>query len=590
MADRQERPQPCHRLRIRASSAVRSSGSGPEQSTWEDVPPRGGLGQWTDERKAEAVPDERTGMTTAGFPSGAPAGWRAWAGLAVMCLPTMLTTVDVTVMFLALPAVSADLGASGIEQLWISDIYGFMIAGFLVTMGTLGDRLGRRRVLLTGAAVFLVASLLAAYAPTTETLIAARALLGVAGATIAPSVLALIRELFPDPRRMGVAMGVWGSAIMAGVILGPVVGGLLLHAFWWGSIFLMAVPVMGLLLLAGPFLVPEARDPAPGRLDAASVALSLGATLPIIYGLKELARTGWSAWAAGALLLGAGCALVFVRRQRRLPVPLLDLGLFRIRALSGTMALSLLFAFIMGGTGLVVTLFLQLVKGYSPFQVALWMVLPALAMVAAGNLSGVAARRIRPAYLIAGGAVLAAVGTAVLTQVSATGSLAVLLTGLVLAYAGGGPITVLSPLLIMSSAPPEKAGSAGSLQATGSEFGTALGVAVLGLTATAVYQAAVTVPGGVPGELAEIARESVAGGVLAAGRVAGPAGAELLASAREAFTTGLHVTAGITLAMFLALASVALGGLRRVPPTGAAPAGPPTGGEPEAAAAQTVGG
>ncbi|GAT67128.1 MFS transporter [Planomonospora sphaerica] len=516
-------------------------------------------------------------MTTADVSSGAPAraGWRQWAGLAVMCLPTMLTTVDITVMFLALPHVSADLGASGVEQLWISDVYGFMIAGFLVTMGTLGDRIGRRRVLLAGAAVFVAASLLAAWSTSTAMLIGARALLGVAGATVAPSVLALIRDMFPDPRQMGTAMGVWGSSIMAGVILGPVVGGLLLGAFPWGSIFLMAVPVMGLLLLTAPFLVPESRDPGAGRLDWVSVLLSLGAVLPLVYGLKELARNGWALPPVAAILLGAVCAPVFVRRQRALADPLLDLRLFGVRALSGTMSLSLMFAFVMGGTGLVATLFLQLVQGLTPFDVALWMVVPALTMIVVGNVAGAAARAVRPAYLIAGGAVLAAAGMVVLTRVDAVGGLPVLIAGLVMVYAGGSPITVLSPLLVMTSAPPERAGSAGSLQSTGSEFGTALGVAVLGLAATAVYRAHVVVPAGLPAGTAATARESLSGAVLTAQQVPGRAGAELLASARDAFTGGLHVTALIAAVVFLGLAAVALAGLRHVPPTGAAQAAGP---------------
>ncbi|MFI6509038.1 MFS transporter [Streptosporangium sp. NPDC050855] len=531
-------------------------------------------------------------MTTADVASGTPAraGWRQWAGLAVMCLPTMLTTVDITVMFLALPHVSADLGAGGVEQLWISDIYGFMIAGFLVTMGTLGDRIGRRKVLLAGAAMFVAASLLAAYATSTPMLIGARALLGVAGATVAPSVLALIRDMFPDPRQMGTAMAVWGSSIMAGVILGPVVGGLLLGAFWWGSIFLMAVPVMGLLLLTAPFLVPESRNPDAGRLDVPSVLLSLGAVLPLIYGLKELARGGPAPQAAAAILLGAACALVFVRRQRTLTDPLLDLRLFGIRVLSGTMVLSLMFAFVMGGTGLVVTLFLQLVQGYSPSGVALWMVLPAVVMIVMGNVAGAVARVVRPAYLIAAGAVLAAAGMVVLTRVGASGDMPLLMTGLVMVYAGGSPITVLSPLLVMTSAPPERAGSAGSLQSTGSEFGTAMGVAVLGLVATAVYRTGVTVPAGVPDGAAQAARESISGAVLAAQRFPGQAGGELLASAREAFTSGLHVTAVVTAVVFLGLAAVALAGLRRVPPTGAAQAGGPqeAGTSPAGEAAQTA--
>jgi DHA2 family multidrug resistance protein-like MFS transporter len=214
--------------------------------------------------------------------SGSRAGRREWIGLAVLALPTLLVSIDVSVLFLALPHLSEDLGADSTEQLWITDIYGFMTAGFLVTMGTLGDRIGRRRLLLIGGTLFGLASLLAAFSASPEMLIAARALMGIAGATLLPSTLALISNMFRDPKQMGMAIAVWGTCFMAGIALGPVVGGAMLDAFWWGSVFLLAVPVMAVLLVAAPLFLPEFSDPDAGRLDLVSVALSLVTILPAI--------------------------------------------------------------------------------------------------------------------------------------------------------------------------------------------------------------------------------------------------------------------------------------------------------------------
>src|SRR6266542_6352390 len=200
--------------------------------------------------------------------------------------------MDLTVLYLALPKLTADLHPTSTQLLWITDIYGFFLAGLLITMGTFGDRIGRRRLLLTGAVAFGTASLLAAFSSSAEMLIVARALLGVAAATLAPSTLSLIRNMFVDERQRTVAVGVWIASFSVGAAIGPLVGGVLLQFFWWGSVFLAAVPVMALLLVLGPVLLPEVRDPAPGRLDLASAVLSLLAVLALIYGLKLIAAAG----------------------------------------------------------------------------------------------------------------------------------------------------------------------------------------------------------------------------------------------------------------------------------------------------------
>jgi DHA2 family multidrug resistance protein-like MFS transporter len=252
---------------------------------------------------------------------------REWIGLAVLALPCLLYAMDLTVLNLAVPRLSADLRPSSAQLLWIVDIYGFTLAGSLITMGALGDRIGRRRLLLAGAAAFGLASVLAAFSASAGMLIAARAVLGVAGATLAPSTLSLIRNMFLEPKQRKLAVSVWITSFSAGGAIGPLLGGVLLRWFWWGSVFLLAVPVMALLLVLGPVLLPEFRDPRPGRLDLLSAALSLAAVLAVIYGLKQLALAGGVWLPVLSVLVGLALGVVFVRRQQRLSDPLLDLRL-----------------------------------------------------------------------------------------------------------------------------------------------------------------------------------------------------------------------------------------------------------------------
>ncbi len=247
------------------------------------------------------MPTQDEGMNAKGGEDGphgtgaaARAGRREWAGLAVLALPTLLASMDLTVLHLAVPHISADLQPSGSQMLWIVDIYGFLVAGSLITMGTLGDRIGRRRLLLTGAAIFGAASVLAAFATSAEMLIATRALLGVAGATLLPSTLGLIRSIFVNPSQRALAIGLWAAIFSAGTAIGPVLGGVLLDHFWWGSVFLLGVPAMVALLVLGPIFLPEVRDPDAGRLDLLSAALSLTSVLAVIYGLKRIAEEVWA--------------------------------------------------------------------------------------------------------------------------------------------------------------------------------------------------------------------------------------------------------------------------------------------------------
>jgi MFS transporter, DHA2 family, multidrug resistance protein len=323
----------------------------------------------------------------------------------------------VTVLYLAVPELSADLRPSSSQLLWITDIYNFLLAGSLITMGTLGDRIGRRRLLLTGAAAFSIASVVAAFSTSAGMLIAARALLGVAGATLMPSTLSLIRNMFEDPSQRTLAIGLWTTSLSVGAAIGPLLGGALLELFWWGSVFLIAPPIMGLLLAVGPRLLPEFRDPEPGRFDLASATLSLVAVLTVIYGIKQIAEDGLG-WAATApILVGLALGAAFLHRQGKLADPLIDLRLFRGSAFSVSLAANTLALFAILGTDLFIAQYLQLVLGMGPLEAGLWLMPSAGGYVVGSMLTAVIVRRLRPAFVVAGGLALAAVGCAVLAQV-----------------------------------------------------------------------------------------------------------------------------------------------------------------------------
>jgi DHA2 family multidrug resistance protein-like MFS transporter len=498
------------------------------------------------------------------------AGRREWIGLAVLALPTLLISIDVYVLLLALPSLSADLGTSSTEQLWITDIYGFVLAGFLIPMGTLGDRIGRRKLLLIGAAAFAGASVLAAYSTSPEMLIAARAVLGIAGATLAPSTMALISNMFRDPKQMGLAIGIWAMCFSAGAVIGPLVGGAMLVHFWWGSVFLLGVPALVLLLVLGPVLLPEYRSAKAGWPDAASVALALAAVLPAIYGIKELARAGWDALPLVAVVVGVAFGVMFVRRQRRLADPLLDLRLFSNRnfstALFGIMAGTML----MGAMMLFITQDLELVKGLSPLDAGLWMLPAVIANTISFVAAPILARRYRPAYLIGGGLTISVAGLLVITQVNADPGPTLLATGFALIFLGAGPLVTLGINLIMASAPPEKAGSAAGMNETGGQFGFAFGIAALGSISTIIYHGKLNIPADVPVAAAETARESLADAAAVAATLPDQVGAALLAPAREAFTVGMNVVAAVCAALLMVVAVLISTLLRQVPPTGAA--------------------
>ncbi|CCH17441.1 MFS transporter [Micromonospora lupini] len=324
------------------------------------------------------------------------AGRREWIGFAVLMLPLLLVSMDVSVLYFAVPFISEELRPSATQQLWIFDIYGFVLAGLLITMGALGDRIGRRRLLLLGATAFGAASLLAAYADSAATLIAARAVLGVGGATLMPSTLALVRNMFHDAKQRGTAIGIWTATLTGGIAIGPVLSGVLLEHFWWGSIFLINIPAMLLLLLLAPVLVPEFRNPVRGRFDLLSAALSLGALLPVIYGIKEMARDGVSPARVLAVVAGLLVGALFLYRQRTRAYPMVDLALFRRHGFAGSLAVNLLAMFALVGFAIFTTQHLQLVLGLSPLRAALWSLVPSLAVGGVAPAAAALAQRVEP--------------------------------------------------------------------------------------------------------------------------------------------------------------------------------------------------
>jgi MFS transporter, DHA2 family, multidrug resistance protein len=498
-------------------------------------------------------------------PDQAPrAGRREWIGLAVIALPCLLYSMDLTVLHLAVPQLSADLKPSSAQLLWIIDIYGFLVAGSLITMGTLGDRIGRRRLLLIGAGAFGIASVLAAFSTSAEMLIATRALLGIAGATVAPSTLSLIRNMFLDPQQRTVAISVWVTSYSVGAAIGPLIGGVLLEYFWWGSVFLIAVPVMVLLLVVGPMLLPEYRDPEAGRPDLMSAAMSLAAVLAAIYGLKRIAQDGLGWLPTLSILAGLAIGVAFVRRQLTLADPLIDLRLFRVPGFSASLATYGLGIIVLFGGFLFLPQYLQLVLGLSPLQAGLWSVPWGAAFVVGSMLTPTIVRRVRPAFVMAAGLALAAPGFAVFTQVDAASGLAVFVAGTVAFSLGLAPVFTLTTDLIVGSAPPERAGAASAISETSAEFGGALGIAVFGSIGIAVYRnfMADAIPAGLPPDAAEAARATLGGAVAAAGQLPGQLGPALVDAAREAFIRGLQATAAISVVGSLALAVFTVVALR----------------------------
>ena len=495
---------------------------------------------------------------------------RRWFALGVLTMAVLVIGVDGTVLALAMPFISADLSASGTQLLWIGDIYSFVLAALLISMGSLGDRIGHKKLLLCGATLFGIVSAITAYSSSPEMLIATRALLGLAGATLAPATLALIRGLFPDQRERSIAVGIWASAFSAGAALGPVIGGVLLEHFWWGSVFLINIPAMVVLVVGGLVLLPEHRNPEPGPWDLPSVGLSMVGMLGVVYAIKEgiaAAAHGIRIDAVLAALLGAAALTLFVRRQLRLPVPLIDVRLFRRPVFTGVVVANLLSVLGLSGLVFFLSQYFQLVRGYGPLQAGLAELPAAVTATVFGVLAGIAVRYVSHRLVLTAGLTLVgvAMGTlmAFLRLISPISYLPLGITLFVVGVGLGLAFTVASDV-ILASVPPHRAGSAAAVSETAYELGMALGIATLGSVLTAVYRT-VSVPPSLPGEIATQARDSLPSAIHAAQSLPAEQAERLLDPAREAFTHGLAVASGVGAALLLS-AAVAVWWLLRTHP------------------------
>lgn len=494
---------------------------------------------------------------------GPRADWRGWAALVVLMLPVLLVSIDNTILNFALPAIARDLEPTSAEQLWIIDAYSLVLAGLLVTAGSLGDRFGRRRILLTGAVGFTLVSVGAAFAPTAEWLIAARAGMGIFGAALMPSTMSLLRSTFRHRDQRRIAIAAWSGMFAAGGALGPIVGGFLIEHFPWQSVFLLAVPMLALMLILAPFFLRESRDPNPGPIDGWGILLSMLALAPLAYGIKEIAVAGWIGLVPVAFGLVFGW--LFVRRQRRIPHPMLDMSLFRRRTFSGSLAINLCCIMAYIGFLYFVSQHLQMIVGLTPMVAGMALIPGAVCSIASGFIVTPFARRFSPSVVVPSALVIAVAGL-ILVAVAGAQDVWMLVLAFVFMGAGTGAAQTVSGELIISSAPPDKAGAASAISETAYEFGAVLGTSILGGILTAWYRATLVVPDGVPASLASHAEETLAGAVNAASEIGGSVGEALREAATVAFDGGVVATSLIGAALLViacVVAATTLGGSRK---------------------------
>lgn len=488
---------------------------------------------------------------------------RDWAALVVLMLPVLIVSIDNTALGFALPDIARELQPSAQAQLWIVDAYPLVLAGLLVAMGNLGDRIGRRRLLLIGATGFAIVSVLAAMSTTAEMLVAMRGLLGLFGATLMPSTLSLLRTTFVDRTQRRLAIAVWATGFSVGSAIGPIVGGLLLAHFAWGSVFLIAVPVLLPLLVLAPFVIRESRDPSPGRIDLGSIVLSIVALAALAAGIKHIAADRLDVLAALLLVAAVVAGAWFVRRMLRTANPMLDVRLLAIPAFSGALLVNLLSVVALTGYLFFITQHLQLVVGLDVIDAALVLAPGAAAMVVAGLSVVWIVRRVRPGLVVAGGLTLSLLGYVVLASAPDTG-VAVVLVAFVLLGVGIGSAETLSNDLVISIVPEGKAGAASAVSETAYEIGAVLGTAVLGGILAAVYRGGLVLPAGVGPVEHAAATETLAGAMTVADSLGGELGAQVAAAARAAFEHGVLVTSVAGAALMAVAVVVAFATLRRV--------------------------
>ncbi|CNE70964.1 major facilitator transporter [Mycobacterium tuberculosis] len=492
---------------------------------------------------------------------------RKWGTFAICLLGALVPNIDLTALNQAIPHLSADLDPSATQILWIADAYGFTLAGLLITMGGIGDRIGHKKLLLIGAALFAAASAVTAYAPSAELLIAARALLGVAGATLMPSGLSLIRRAFPEPKERTAAIGAFSGVAGLAVGLGPVLAGALLDHFWWGSVFMINVPIMGVVLVAGAVVLPESRTPLPGRLDLMSVPLSAAGVLGVVYAIKEAAAHGLDhARIYLALAVGLAALAAFTVRQTRVAEPLIDIRLFRRAAFAGSVVTNMFAMFTLVAQSLIFSLFFQLALGWSPLKAGL-AGLPgaAGAMIGGAVLAPPLIGALGRARVVAAGMLVSAGGFSLYLAIGLHTSYWVMFPAMLLGGLGMGLAMTVTADTVLASVPKERSGSASAIAETATELGGALGMAILGSILTAVYRNVLDLPAGLPAPAASAARDSLAGALQAAAQLPASLAGQVAAASREAFVDGMHAALVCSAACAAVVAVFALVTLRNVP-------------------------
>lgn len=489
------------------------------------------------------------------------AGARTWVALAVLMLPVLLVSVDNTVLSFAIPSISLALTPSASELLWIIDVYPLVLAALLVPMGSMADRFGRRKLLLIGSTGFALVSAFAAFAPNAGALIGYRALLGLFGAMLMPSTLSLIRNLFLHPAQRRTAIAIWAAGFSGGAALGPIVGGFILEHFWWGAVFLMAVPVLIPMLILAPIFVPESKDPNPGRIDPLSILLSFGAMVPVMFGIKEIAQSSLSVLNIALIVVGLALGTVFVRRQMSRENPMMDVSLFKNPIFSGSVGANLLSVFALVGFLYFITQHLQLVVGLSPTHAA-YVLLPGLAItIVFGLLAAKVAAYLRPSHLVVGGLLLNALAF-LIVFLNSEGSVLSIMVAFAVLGAGVGTAETISNDLILSAAPPAKAGAASAISETAYEVGSVLGTAVLGSILAASYRMNVVIPSGVSAADSDTASQTLGGAIEVAGTLPGPQAQALLESAKHAFDSGSGIVSLLSVGLMVAAALMCVWTLR----------------------------
>ncbi|MBV1856465.1 MFS transporter [Catellatospora tritici] len=491
------------------------------------------------------------------------AGRKEWIALVALMLPPLLIGMDITVLYFAVPPIAEILQPSSAQQLWIIDIYGFILASTVITMGNIGDLIGRRRLLIIGALVFGAASVMAAYSTSPEMLITARAIQGLAAATQMPSALALVRTLFRDPKQRRSAIATWSIGTAAGLSLGPVISGLLLQNYWWGSIFLINAPVVVILMIVIRLLAPESRRSRDeiGRFDVLSSILSIAGMVSLIWGVKELIINGYELWPAISLGVGIVIAIAFIYRQRHLENPMIDPAMFRYKGFGPALVLSAVAFLCVIGFGLFSMQYLLVVLGLEPLHAALWSLatLPLTGMSA--PLAAQIVNKVRPAYVFAASFLMIAVGYVLMTQLTTGHDLALVLVGVALISAGSSSVLALMTDFVVAVGPEDRAGSVAALQKTCQEFGGALGVAFFGSVGAYLFRDGFdpNVLATVPENLRGAVQETLGGAFVIAQSLPPQIGGPVLAAALDSFVDSLNLTAyiGIAVAVLAALFTIA---------------------------------